>query len=62
MKRNIIEEVLSSQGRTKTWIAEKIGVSRQSMYKYCSNQSQPSIFLFKDISEILEVKMEDLIK
>lgn len=62
MQKNIIGEVLKTQGRTKTWLSEKIGINRQSIYKYCSNRHQPSVFTLKDIADLLEVKMDDLIR
>lgn len=58
---NRIKEVLKEQGRTQTWLAEKIGKSYVVVTNYCNNKSQPSLPVLKKISEVLEVDVRDLL-
>lgn len=52
---NRIKEVLKEQGRSQTWLAEKIGKSYVVVTNYCNNNSQPSIAVLFQIADALEV-------
>lgn len=58
---NRIKIVLKEQGRTQTWLAEKIGKSYVVVTNYCNNNSQPSIPVLTDISKILDVDVRELL-
>lgn len=58
---NRIKIVLKEQGRTQTWLAEKIGKSYVVVTNYCNNNSQPSIQVLTDISKILDVDVRELL-
>ncbi|MDC9721347.1 MAG: helix-turn-helix transcriptional regulator [Urechidicola sp.] len=58
---NRIKEILKEQGRTQTWLAEKIGKSYVVVTNYCNNNSQPSIQVLTNISEILDVDIRELL-
>lgn len=58
---NRIKEVLKEQGRTQTWLAEKIGKSYVVVTNYCNNNSQPSIEVLRDIADVLDVDVRDLL-
>ena len=58
---NRIKIVLKEQGRTQTWLAEKIGKSYVVVTNYCNNNSQPSILVLTDISKILDVDVRELL-
>ena len=58
---NRIKIVLKEQGRTQTWLAEKIGKSYVVVTNYCNNNSQPSIQVLTDISKILDVDIRELL-
>ena len=58
---NRIKEVLKEQGRTQTWLAEKIGKSYVVVTNYCNNNSQPSIQVLTSISKILDVDIRELL-
>ena len=58
---NRIKEILKEQGRTQTWLAEKIGKSYVVVTNYCNNNSQPSIQVLTSISEILDVDIRELL-
>jgi putative transcriptional regulator len=56
---NRIKKVLKEQGRTQTWLAEKIGKSYAVVTNYCNNNSQPSIQVLTEISQILDVDVRE---
>lgn len=58
---NRIKIILKEQGRTQTWLAEKIGKSYVVVTNYCNNNSQPSILVLTDISKILDVDVRELL-
>ena len=58
---NRIKEVLKEQGRTQTWLAEKIGKSYVVVTNYCNNKAQPSLEVLRNIADILDVDIKDLI-
>ena len=58
---NRIKIVLKEQGRTQTWLAEKIEKSYVVVTNYCNNNSQPSIQVLTDISKILDVDVRELL-
>ena len=58
---NRIKEVLKEQGRTQTWLAEKIGKSYVIVTNYCNNNTQPSIQVLTAIAEVLDVDIRDLL-
>jgi len=59
---NRIKKILKEQGRTQTWLAEKIGKSYVIVTNYCNNNSQPSIQVLTQISRILDVDVRDLLE
>ena len=58
---NRIKEVLKEQGRTQTWLAEKIGKSYVVVTNYCNNNTQPSIQVLTEISQVLDVDVRELL-
>ena len=58
---NRIKEILKEQGRTQTWLADKIGKSYVVVTKYCNNHSQPSIQILTDIAKVLDVDVRELL-
>jgi transcriptional regulator with XRE-family HTH domain len=58
---NRIKEVLKEQGRTQTWLAEKIGKSYVVVTNYCNNNTQPSIQVLREISQVLDVDIRELL-
>ncbi len=60
-KMNRIKEVLKEQGRTQTWLAEKIEKSYVIVTNYCNNNAQPSIEVLRKIAKILDVDVRLLL-
>jgi putative transcriptional regulator len=58
---NRIKEILKDQGRTQTWLAEKIGKSYVVVTNYCNNNSQPSIAVLRKIAKALDVDVRELL-
>ena len=58
---NRIKEVLKEQGRTQTWLAEKIGKSYVIVTNYCNNNKQPSVPVLTNIAEVLDVDIRELL-
>lgn len=58
---NRIKEVLKEQGRTQTWLAEKIEKSYVVVTNYCNNNAQPSIEVLRKIATVLNVDVRELL-
>ena len=58
---NRIKVVLKEQGRTQTWLSEKIGKSYVVVTNYCNNNSQPSVEILRKIAEVLDVDVRELL-
>ena len=61
MKYNRIRDVIDNQGRTQSWVAKQLGVSRNSINKLCTNSSQPSLKRLYEIARVLGVSPCDLL-
>ena len=59
---NRIKEILTEQGRSQTWLAEKIGKSYVVVTNYCNNKSQPSLPTLKKIANILDIDIRELLE
>ncbi len=60
-KMNRIKEVLKEQGRTQTWLAEKIDKSYVVVTNYCNNNTQPTIPTLREIAKVLDVDVKELL-
>lgn len=58
---NRIKEVLKEQGRTQTWLSEKIDKSYVIVTNYCNNNAQPSIEILRKIAAELDVDVRELL-
>ena len=61
MKLNRIKLVLVEKGISQTQLAKDLGKSFSLVNAYCSNRTQPSLDVLKQIADILSVNMKDLI-
>ncbi len=64
MARNInrIKVVLVDKRKTNKWLAEQLNVAPSTVSKWCTNDSQPSLETLMQISRLLEVKVDDLLR
>ena len=58
---NRIKVVLAENDRTNRWLAEAIGKNEASVSRWCSNKAQPSIDVFRQIAEALDVDVRELL-
>lgn len=58
---NRIKEVLKEQGRTQTWLSDKIDKSYVIVTNYCNNNAQPSIEILRKIASALDVDVRELL-
>jgi putative transcriptional regulator len=58
---NRIKEILEIQGRKQTWLAGRIGKSYVVVTNYCNNKAQPSLDVLREIAEVLDVDIRELL-
>ena len=58
---NRIRAVLQEQGRTQTWLAEKLGLTFATVNGWCNNRKEPYLPDLVRTAELLEVAPADLI-
>ncbi|WP_302583646.1 MULTISPECIES: helix-turn-helix transcriptional regulator [Bacteroidales] len=62
MMMNRIKVVLVEKQRTNRWLAEQMGKSENTISRWCSNKSQPSIAQLQKIANLLDVDVRALLK
>ncbi|CAL1519346.1 helix-turn-helix transcriptional regulator [Chitinophaga sp. MM2321] len=58
---NQIKVVLAEKRKANKWLAEAIGVSVNTVSKWCTNTTQPSIETLFEIAEALDVEARELL-
>jgi transcriptional regulator with XRE-family HTH domain len=58
---NRIKVVLAEQNKTGKWLAEQLQKNEDTVSRWCSNTSQPSLEVLTRIAEILNMDRKDLI-
>ena len=59
---NRIKVVLVEKQKTNRWLAEQLGKSENTISRWCSNKSQPSIAQLQEIANLLDVDIRVLLK
>lgn len=59
---NRIKVLLVEKQKTNKWLAEQMGKSENTISRWCSNKSQPSISQLQEIANLLEVDIRVLLK
>ena len=59
---NRIKAVLAEKQRTNRWLAEQMGKYENTISRWCSNKSQPSIAQLQEIANLLDVDIRVLLK
>ena len=62
MVMNRIKVVLAEKQRTNRWLAERMGKSENTVSRWCSNKSQPSIVQLQEIANLLDVDVRVLLQ
>ena len=58
---NRIKDILREQGRSQTWLADKVEKSYVVVTNYCNNNTQPSVEVLRKIAVILDVDVRELL-
>lgn len=58
---NRIKLVLVEKKRTSKWLAQEVGRDPATVSKWCTNVSQPDLYTFVKIANILDVDVHELI-
>lgn len=58
---NRIKVTLVEKQKTNRWLAEQMGKSENTISRWCSNKSQPSIIQLQEIANLLDVDVRILI-
>ena len=58
---NRLKLVLVEQKKTAKWLAEELHKAPSTVSKWCTNTSQPSLETLRDIANILEVDVKELL-
>lgn len=61
MVMNRIKVVLAEKQKTNRWLAEQMGKSENTISRWCSNKSQPSIAQLQEIANLLDIDVRTLI-
>ena len=59
---NRIKVTLVEKQNTNRWLAEQMGKSENTISRWCSNKSQPSIAQLQEIANLLDVDVRVLLK
>lgn len=58
---NRIKVVLAEKKRSNNWLAEELGMNRNTVSKWCTNQMQPTLQTLYDVAEALDVDVRELL-
>lgn len=58
---NRLKVVLAEKKHTNKWLAEKLGKDQATVSKWCTNASQPSLEMLREIAQVLDVEVKDLL-
>ena len=58
---NKIKIVLIEKDKNNIWLAEKLGMSKADVSKWCTNDNQPTVETLFKIAEVLEVEVCELL-
>lgn len=61
MNKRKVEAILKVQGRNKKWLQEQIGMTRTTFYFFLKGERLNKIGKIKEVAELLEVKVDDVI-
>lgn len=59
---NRIKVTLVDKQKTNRWLAKQMGKSENTISRWCSNKSQPSIAQLQEIANLLEVDIHSLLR
>ncbi len=57
-----LSEILKQRGIKQTWVAEKLGVSKQAVNNWVNGKHIPQSKYILKLAKLLEISIEELIK
>ena len=60
MVKNRLKKILEERGIKQTWLAEQVGVTRQTMSNLINNRFCPSLDIAFKIANVLGLKLDDV--
>ncbi len=61
LQLNRIKTVLTEQGRSNLWLAERLGKNTATVSRWCTNDNQPSVETLYQIAQMLDVDIRELL-
>jgi putative transcriptional regulator len=58
---NRIKIVLIEKEKTNMWLAEKLGLSKGAVSRWCTNDNQPTVENLFKIADLLDVEVSELL-
>ena len=58
---NRLKVVLAEKKKTSKWLAEQLGKDPATVSKWCTNSSQPSLGTLREIADLLNMEVRELI-
>ncbi len=58
---NRLKAVLADSGKTNKWLAEQLSKDPVTISKWCTNTTQPDMYSFAKISDLLNVNIRELL-
>lgn len=58
---NRLKVILAEKKKTNKWLAEQLGRDPATVSKWCTNSAQPGLETLRDIANLLEIDIRDLI-
>lgn len=55
-----LKKIIKEQGRTQTWLCEKVGVSNTTMTSLVNKKRLPTLPVAIRIAKVLDVRVEDI--
>jgi transcriptional regulator with XRE-family HTH domain len=62
MAENRIKAVLADKRKTCKWLAQEIGMSENTVSRWCSNKIQPSLIHLGKVANALDIDIRELIR
>jgi putative transcriptional regulator len=60
-KLNKLKEVLQKQGKTQSWLSEKLDLDYETVNRYVNNRRQPTLDTLFEIAKLLKVSPTELL-
>jgi transcriptional regulator with XRE-family HTH domain len=57
-----LNEIILKSGKKKHFIAQKLGISKQSLTRYCQGYTSPTADVLWSLAKLLEVDISDFFK